>query len=234
MLNDHFHLYIDSGNLADLRICLPHPAIYGVTTNPTLLKRANVRWADLPTMLKSALDLGATMVQAQVGSMDAAGMLSDARALLSHFNSGQLAIKIPATLEGFRAGGILASEGVPITYTAVYSIEQAHFAVQLGAHYAAPYLGRLLDAGEDGMGLIARMQKRVEGSATRLLVASIRSKQAFVGLLELGVGSVTVPPALFVELFAHPATARAEQAFFADAAELRGEGLSSQAAIAAN
>ena len=42
--------------------------------------------------------------------------------------------------------------------TAVYALEQAHFATQLGAAYAAPYLGRLNDSGVDGLALIGRMQ----------------------------------------------------------------------------
>ena len=37
-----FHLYLDSADLGELRACLPHPVVHGVTTNPTLLRRAGV------------------------------------------------------------------------------------------------------------------------------------------------------------------------------------------------
>ena len=37
-----FHLYLDSADLADLRTCMPHPAVHGITTNPTLLRRAGM------------------------------------------------------------------------------------------------------------------------------------------------------------------------------------------------
>ncbi len=212
-----FHLYLDSADLSEIRSCLPHPVVHGVTTNPTLLKRAGVTRAALPGLLTQLLKLGAKQVQAQVQAADVDGMLADAEALLKPFDSGQLVVKIPATRAGFQAGAQLIARGVPVTYTAVYAAEQAHFAAQLGAAYAAPYLGRLDDSGVDGLGLIAQMQSLVAGSATRLLVASIRSREAYLALLGLGVGSITIPPRLFAELLDHEATLAAERGFLADA-----------------
>jgi transaldolase len=212
-----FHLYLDSADLGEIRACLPHPVVHGVTTNPTLLKRAGVTRAALPGLLTELLRLGAKQVQAQVQSADVDGMLADAEALLKSFDAGQLVVKIPATRAGFAAGAQLTARGVPVTYTAVYAAEQAHFAAQLGAAYAAPYLGRLEDSGINGLGLIAQMQSLVAGSATRLLVASIRSREAYLALLGLGVGSITIPPRLFAELLDHEATLAAERGFLADA-----------------
>ena len=215
-----FHLYLDSADLTALRPCLPHPVVHGVTTNPTLLRWAGVTWEALPTLLETLLRLGARQVQAQVRSPDVDGMLADAETLLRPFDAGQLVVKIPATRAGLAAGAALTARGVPVTYTAVYALEQAHFAAQLGAAYAAPYLGRLNDSGVDGLALIGRMQALVatSGAPMRLLVASIRSRQAYLDLLALGVGSLTIPPALFAELMDHGATLAAERGFLADAA----------------
>jgi len=219
-MNQDFHLYLDSADLAELKTCLPHPVVHGVTTNPTLLRRAGIGRNELPGLLKRCIDLGARQVQAQVYSSEVEGMLEDARALLSHFEPGQLVVKIPATRQGLDAGARLIAQGVPVTWTAVYAPEQAHFAAQLGAAYAAPYLGRLEDSGIDGLALIAQMQRLVAqrpSSGTRLLVASIRSREAYLSLLELGVGAITIPPRLFAELLDHPATLDAERGFLADA-----------------
>jgi transaldolase len=223
-MNEDFHLYLDSADLAELRTCLPHPVVHGVTTNPTLLKRAGVGRGEVPGLLKRCLDLGARQVQAQVYSSDVDGMLEDARVLLSHFDRGQLVVKIPATRQGLDAGARLIAEGVPVTWTAVYAPEQAHFAAQLGGAYAAPYLGPARGfAGVDGLGLIAQMQALVAqrpSPRTRLLVASIRSREAYLSLLALGVGAITIPPRLFAELLDHPATLAAERGFLADAGDL--------------
>ena len=216
-MND-FHLYLDSADLVELRRCLPHPVVHGVTTNPTLLKRAGVARQGLVALLEQLLKLGARQVQAQVQSPDAGGMLADADGLLRHFDPGQLVVKIPATREGFAAGAALTGRGVPVTYTAVYAAEQAHFAAQLGAAYAAPYLGRLQDSGVDGLALVAQMQALLtqRSAPTRLLVASVRSRAAFLALLGLGVGAITIPPRLFAELLDHDATIQAEREFLAD------------------
>ena len=214
-----FHLYIDSADLDELSQCLPHPVIHGVTTNPTILKRAGVTRAALPGLFEKLFKLGAKQVQAQVHAATADAMLEDARTLLAGFDPGQVVIKIPVTRDGLRAGADLISGGVPVTFTAVYALEQAHFSAQLGATYAAPYFGKMDDVGFDGLGMITKMQGIIErsGADTRLLVASIRSREAYLALLKIGVGAITIPPRLFAELLDHQATLEAERAFLADA-----------------
>ncbi|MDQ0080089.1 transaldolase [Variovorax boronicumulans] len=222
-MTEDFHLYLDSADLTELQACLPHPVVHGVTTNPTLLQRAGIGRAEVPGLLKRCIELGARQVQAQVYSSEVDGMLEDAQALLPQFDSGQLVIKIPATRQGLDAGARLIAQGVSVTFTAVYAPEQAHFAAQLGAAYAAPYLGRLDDSGINGLALIGQMQSLVArrpSSGTRLLVASIRSREAYLSLLGLGVGAITIPPRLFAELLDHPATLAAERGFLTDARAL--------------
>ena len=112
-----FHLYLDSADLTELRTCLPHPVVHGVTTNPTLLKRAGVTRAALPALVEQLLKLGARQVQAQVHAADVDGMLADAQALLALADPGQIVVKIPATRQGLQAGAQLSARGVPVPYT---------------------------------------------------------------------------------------------------------------------
>lgn len=215
-----FHLYLDSADIEEIRHCLPHPVVHGVTTNPTLMRRAGIRRADLPAFFNELLELGAKQVQAQVTFREADAMLEDARGLLAGFDLGQIVIKIPATRDGLRAGATLSAQGIPVTYTAVYAPEQAHFAAQLGAAYAAPYLGRLQDSGVGGRALITQMQSLLDrsGTETRLLVASIRSRDTYLDMLQIGVGAITIPPRMFSQLLDHEATLEAERVFLDDAA----------------
>ena len=217
-----FHLYIDSADLDELSQCLPHPVIHGVTTNPTILKRAGVTRAALPGLFEKLFKLGVKQVQAQVHAAAADAMLEDARTLLAGFDPGQVVVKIPVARDGSRAGADLIAHGVPVTFTAVYALEQAHFSAQLGATYAAPYFGKMDDVGFDGLGMITKMQAIIEksGADTRLLVASIRSREAYLALLKIGVGAITIPARLFAELLDHQATLEAERAFLADAETL--------------
>ena len=175
--------------------------------------------AALPGLFEKLFKLGVKQVQAQVHAATTDAMLEDARTLLAGFDPGQVVIKIPVTRDGLRAGADLISRGVPVTFTAVYALEQAHFSAQLGAPYAAPYFGKMDDVGFDGLGMITKMQGIIErsGADTRLLVASIRSREAYLALLKIGVGAITIPPRLFAELLDHQATLEAERAFLADA-----------------
>lgn len=218
------HLYLDSADIGDLDRVLPSPLVYGVTTNPTLMKRASLGWSDLPGFVRHVEALGARALHVQVRSDDTPGMLSDARAYLALGEGVRIIVKLPATRAGFAAATALAAEGVDVTMTAVYEPEQALWSVLAGARYAAPYLGRLDDAGRDGRAVVQAMQdvvdrygRRADGTDLRLLVASIRTRQDFVDLLRLGVGAVTVPVSLFEELSEHEATRAAERAFLADA-----------------
>jgi transaldolase len=218
------HLYLDSADLTFLEEALQNPVVYGVTTNPSILRRDKVTRSSLPKFVETTFSLGAKVVQVQVWQQDATGMIADALESLNYGEAGAIVPKIPATREGLKAAAKLAGDGIPVTLTAAYALEQALWASQLGAAYVAPYLGRLEDAGHDGLGLIAKMQALIErnpNNKTRLLVASVRSRQAFLALLELGVGSITVPPTLLPKLFDPIETLEAEQRFKADADQIQ-------------
>jgi transaldolase len=218
------HLYIDSADPKLLEEALQSPVVYGVTTNPSILRRDKITRSSLPRFVADVLKLGARAVQVQVWQQDSAGMISDALEFLSYGEPGKIVPKIPATREGLKAAAKLASDGIPVTLTAAYALEQALWATQLGVTYLAPYLGRLEDAGHDGLGLIAKMQNLISrnpNNKTRLLVASIRSRRAFLALLEIGVGSITVPPSLLPKLLDHAETLAAEQTFIHDAKEIQ-------------
>lgn len=217
------HLYLDSADAGELDRVLPSPLVYGVTTNPTLLKRAQLGWSGLPDFVRHVATRGAQAVHVQVRSEDTAGMLADAREYLALGDHLRIIVKLPATRAGFAAAAALAADGVDVTMTAVFEPEQALWSALAGARYAAPYLGRLDDAGRDGRAVIEAMQdvvsrygRRTEGTDLRLLVASVRTRQDFLDLLRLGVGAITVPVRLFEELTDHEATRAAERAFLAD------------------
>lgn len=217
------HLYLDSADASELARVLPSPLVTGVTTNPTLMRRAGVGWDDLPELVRRLRDLGVTTVHVQVRHADAEGMLRDAHAYLALGDGMTVIAKLPATRAGFASAAALTAEGAPVTMTAVVEPEQVLWSASVGARYAAPYLGRMDESGRDGLAVVGAMQAvaRTYGTgrepALRLLVASIRSREAFRDLLRLGVGAVTVPVPLFASLTEHDATLAAERAFLADA-----------------
>lgn len=221
------HLYLDSARLDDLEPFLDVPAVYGVTTNPTLQREAGLAREALPEFVGQVLARGARAVHVQVAHADAASMIEDGLSLWRWAEAGRVLAKLPATREGLRATHALVGHGVPCTVTAVFAPEQALWARLAGASYAAPYLGRLNDQGEDGLRVVAAMQSLLDtypqsaGEAPcRLLVASVRTRADALNLMQLGVGAMTVKPALAAELLDHPATKDAEALFLEHAAGL--------------
>ena len=216
-------LYLDSADATELARVLPSPLVAGVTTNPTLLKRAGLDWDALPDFVRRVEQLGVRTVHVQVRHADADGMLRDAAGYLTLGSLAEVIVKLPATRAGYAAAATLVADGVPVTTTAVSEPEQVLWSLRVGARYAAPYLGRMDEAGRDGQAVIRAMQGVVRayasqgGESLRLLVASIRSPEAFRDLLQLGVGAATVPVALFERLTQHEVTLAAERAFLADA-----------------
>jgi transaldolase len=216
------NILLDTADLKVIAAFAGNPLLGGITTNPTLLRRAGVGRQALAAFVQQVLAYGFAELHVQVMAADTEAMLADAKVLLGYGDKARLVIKIPITPSGLRAASALIDQGVRVTLTAGYAAEQALWAARIGAHYLAPYLGRLKDMGEDGLAVIADMQAIVTGAGgtTKLLVASVRTREDLIALAKLGVGAATLPPDLFDALLHHPRTAEAERAFLADAAAL--------------
>lgn len=215
-------IYVDSAEAGAIRSALASGFVYGVTTNPTLLRRAGVRAAAVPDLARLAVGEGARELHLQVYASDTAGMLEDA-AFLHGLDPARVVVKIPATAPGYAAAGGLARQGVRVTLTAVYTVRQAILAGGAGAAYIAVYVGRMRDAGMDAEGLIGQMQRALDaaGDGVEILAASIRDPAEVETLAALGVATVTLPPAILQRLLDSPATDAAAAAFADDVSALR-------------
>jgi len=216
-------LLVDTADQAAIQAALATGLVAGVTTNPTLLRRAGVPAAAVRELAGAAIGAGAREVHLQVYAADAAGMIREGREL-AVIDPARIRVKLVATPAGYRAAAALAEEGVPVTLTGVYTLRQALLADSVGARSIAIYLGRLQDAGEDPIVLADRMQRLLDAQAARveILAASIRDPDEVTELGLLGVASVTVAPAILDRLLDSEATAAAAAAFGEDAAAIQG------------
>jgi transaldolase len=106
-----------------------------------------------------------------------------------------------------------------VTFTACYDVSQMLIASALGADYAAPYLGRIGDAGRDGHAEVIAMQRAIEGlgATTRVLVASVRETRDLSRLAAAGLHTFTLSAGLLSALFEQPETLAAARQFEFDA-----------------
>ncbi|MEM9945357.1 MAG: transaldolase family protein [Cyanobacteria bacterium P01_D01_bin.36] len=211
----HVRLYLDSADVSEWEAWLPTGLFYGVTCNPTILQKAGVpcELTALKSLTRHALSFDMKEVHLQAWGETVEDLFEVGRALGRI--DRRVLVKLPATQSGTTAAKLLVKDGIPVTLTAVYSIHQVLIAAALGASYVAPYLGRMNDAGQDGLANVAKMQQILNNvrSETRILTASIRNIEDISTLAAQGVDTFTFSSAIAAAFFAVPATIDATAAF---------------------
>jgi transaldolase len=206
---------LDSADSAEWEQWLPTGMLYGITTNPLLLKRSQIpcRIDALKALAVKAFRLGAQEVQLQAWGGTVAAYRETGLALAAI--DPRVAVKIPIVAEGVAAAAELIRQGHRITLTGVYAVPQVLIAAALGAEYAAPYLGRIHDTGRHGCTEVSEMQRSLDGicSSTRLLVASIRRAEDMATLAAQGLNTFTISSVIMEQFFNVPATLKATEAF---------------------
>ncbi len=206
-------LFVDSGNISDIAGLVPLGIVDGVTTNPSLLAAAG---GDPRAVLKEICALVKGPVSAEVVATDVAGMVREGRELAGI--DEYIVVKVPFGKPGVEACGTLASEGIRVNVTLIFSATQALLAAKVGATFASPFVGRLDDIATTGMDLIGQIIDIYENYefGTEVLVASVRGPIHIVQAGRLGADICTCPPAVIDGLFKHPLTDIGLEKFLAD------------------
>jgi transaldolase len=194
-------LYVDSADTDRVSRLLTAGVVHGVTTNPTILERGGRTAAEIPELYERWVSEGAREVFFQTWGGDTASFLRNAEGIRAL--GDRVAVKVPATADGFAAASALVRDGATVLVTAVYSVAQALACASIGAQYIAPYLGRMRDAGLDGDAVIARMQAVCAGSDSNVLAASLRSADDLTGLRLAGVPYFTAAPGVIDQVLFH-------------------------------
>lgn len=213
-------LFLDSADPQTWQQWLPSGLFHGVTTNPTLLRRAGQPCSleGLAQLAPVALAHGIQELHLQAWGRSAADMLHCGR-VLAALAPGQIVVKLPITPQGAAVARDLVGDGIPITFTACYEPHQVLIAAALGAAYIAPYLGRINDQGRDGAAAVIAMQRSLSGlgSSVRLLVASLRQPGELSHLAAEGLNTFTISADLAAALVHCDATEAASAQFERDA-----------------
>ncbi|WP_456388317.1 fructose-6-phosphate aldolase [Desulfolithobacter sp.] len=205
--------FIDTANINEIRKAMDLGMVDGVTTNPSLVAREQRPFEEI---LKDICDLVDGPVSAEVISLDAGGMVAEARELARLGDN--IVIKIPMIEEGLKAVRMLTAEGIKTNVTLVFSSSQALLAAKAGATYVSPFVGRLDDISQAGMDLISDILTifRNYGFTTEIIVASIRSPMHVVESALIGADIATIPYKVIAQLAKHPLTDIGMEKFLAD------------------
>jgi len=205
--------FVDTADTAEIKSLAASGLVDGVTTNPSLVAKTGRKFLEV---LAEICDVVPGPVSAEVAATDFDGMMSEARVVRGVAKN--IAVKVPLTPDGLRACRRLTDDGAMVNVTLCFSAAQALLAAKAGATFVSPFVGRLDDIGEHGMGLIADIMAiyRNYPIKTEVLVASVRSPVHVIEAAKLGAHVATLPPAVLRSLFNHPLTDKGLANFLAD------------------
>ena len=215
--------FVDTANLDQIREAHAMGVLDGVTTNPSLMARENIRGEE--ACRRHYVEICRIVqgdVSAEVISTDFEGMVREGEALAAL--DPHIVVKLPCTAEGIRAVRHFAERGIRTNCTLVFSVGQALLAAKAGATYVSPFVGRLDDISEDGVELVAHIGRvyRTYGFRTQVLAASIRHTRHIIQCLDAGADVATCPLSAIKGLLRHPLTESGLAQFLADHARVNG------------
>ncbi|KXB65046.1 fructose-6-phosphate aldolase [Aedoeadaptatus coxii] len=196
--------FIDTANIEEIKAIESWGVISGVTTNPSLIaKEKDVVFEEVIKEITSIVD---GPISAEVTSEDAESMIREGKAL--HDIHKNVVVKIPMTTEGLKAIRALEEVGIPTNCTLIFSVNQALLALQAGASYISPFIGRLDDIGNDGMDLIKSLAEIIDfyGYESEIIAASVRHSLHVQQAAMAGAHIATVPYKVFKQMVSHPLT----------------------------
>ena len=195
--------FIDTANLEEIKTAESWGLLDGVTTNPSLVSKEKLPFKEL---IEEICDIVDGPVSAEAVSMDAQGLIAEARELAKiHKN---IVVKVPMTLEGLKAVKTVSAEGIKTNVTLIFSSTQALMAAKAGATYVSPFVGRLDDISVAGLEAVGDILDIYENFSykTEVIVASVRSPMHVCDAASMGAHIATIPFKVLALLAKHPLT----------------------------
>ncbi len=157
-------IFVDTAHVDEIKEAYSFGVADGVTTNPSLLKKAVTHLQDqgaditIEQYLKDILETAkGTPVSLEVTENTYDNMVAQAKSLYKQFNhvAKNVWIKIPVNtsfqdntgkdFDGLKTIKTLSSAGIPVNCTLIFTPEQALLAAKAGAQAVSPFAGRIDD-----------------------------------------------------------------------------------------
>jgi transaldolase len=195
--------FIDTADVKEIQEAHSLGLVDGVTTNPSLVAKTGRNFREVIEEITTIID---GPISAEVVSLDHDGMVREGEELAKiHPN---IVIKVPMTPEGLKATKTLSARGIKVNVTLIFTPTQALLAAKAGAAYVSPFIGRLDDISQDGMGIIEEIRTIFDnyGFDAEIIVASVRNPIHVLNSALIGADIATIPFSVMVQLCKHPLT----------------------------
>ncbi len=206
-------IFLDTANLEQIKEAASWGLLDGVTTNPTLVSKENMKFEDL---IKKICSVVPGPVSVECVSTKAKDLIEEGRGLVKLADN--VAVKIPICVEGLKATKVLSGEGIKINTTLIFSSNQALLAAKAGTAFVSPFIGRLDDISHEGMNLVDEIVAIFNnyGFETEIIVASIRHPLHVVEAALTGADIATIPFSVLDKMVKHPLTDIGMEKFLKD------------------
>ncbi|WP_167803709.1 transaldolase family protein [Listeria monocytogenes] len=198
-------MFLDTGNLEEIKKAFQFPFFEGVTTNPTILLKEN---RPRKTHIGS--------IQAKVVFVQAAGLTEEEIwedvlriQAIEPAEGTVIGLKIPAHEAGIKVIAKVRAN-VPneiILATAIFSSEQGYIAALSGADYLAPYYNRMEVSGLDAAKTIEELRYVLDLQGledVKIMGASFKNSRQIMQALASGADTVTIGYDLFLQMMNKP------------------------------
>ena len=202
-------IFLDTANIDDIRRGAAMGVVDGVTTNPSLVAAEGVEYRDRVLEICDAETISETADE----------LVEEGRRIASWHEN--VVVKVAMSEAGLAAISRLSAEGISTNCTLVFSANQALLAARAGATLISPFIGRIDDAGQDGMEVVRESVQIMETYhlPSQVLAASVRHTRHVTEAAIAGAHIATLPPKVLFQLIHHPLTDVGIQRFLADAAK---------------
>ncbi len=208
-------LFLDTANIEEIREAAKLGVLSGVTTNPTLM--AKERGVEYRERVVEICEVVKGPVSAECIARDVPGIIAEAREVAGWHPD--VVVKIPIDAAGLEATAALAKEGVKVNMTLIFSANQSLLAALAGAAYVSPFVGRLDDAGHDGMEVVRDTVEIFDryNLPSQVIAASLRHPRHVIAAAKAGAHIATLPYKVLLGMLKHPLTDAGIERFLADA-----------------
>ncbi len=204
-------LFIDTAILKEIEWGIERGLVDGVTTNPTLLNKADRKLGDVVNdILEVVSD---KPVSIQIMSQTADEIIEEAKTVAKLGKN--VVIKLPMTDEGMMAVRELSAKGIKTNVTLVFSVSQALLAARAGATYVSAFDGTLQNVGDAQFATLEQMLHALKqsDSATQLILGAIHDVSQVERAAVAGVPIASIPFKVLVQMYRHDQTDKGEKKF---------------------
>lgn len=223
--------FVDTADLKEIEEAASWGLLSGVTTNPSLYAKIGGKLEDFEEHMGKIAELCAGLpVSAESTAETTEGMIEEGRHLAAI--APNIVVKLPICEASLPATHQLASEGIRVNMTLVFSAPQALLAARAGARYISPFVGRFDDIGDDGLAQLETVVNCVqnfdygywdEEGGPEIITASVRTPNHVTQAALMGADIATVPFAALKKCIHHPLTDQGLDSFAKDWAKVTGK-----------